>query len=148
MLATVAAAVRVRTCADAYRPTNSAAARAHTRPQRRQAFPTTATDVALKVCAEPGCPNPSSKTRCIDCTRTRDRARGTRQARGYDAQYERQLQDPEYLAATHCSECGGPFTVDNPKTGGHSVAIRHGGKGSKVVPHCRRCNYGWERTDL
>lgn len=102
----------------------------------------------MKVCLEPGCPVLTSKSRCPAHTRSHDKARGTRQQRGYDADYEQQLRSPEYLSATHCGNCGEPFTADNPKTGGHSVAIRAGGKGSKVVPHCRRCNYGWSRTGL
>lgn len=68
--------------------------------------------------------------------------------RGYGADFERAKRDPEFVAATHCAECGERFTQDNPKTGGHSVAIRNGGVGSKIVPHCRRCNYGWARTGL
>jgi hypothetical protein len=86
--------------------------------------------------------------RCPTCERQRDAERGTRQQRGYDADFERAKRDPDYLAATHCVECGEPFTEANPKTGGHSIALREGGKGSKILPHCRRCNYGWRRTGL
>ena len=102
----------------------------------------------MKVCAESGCPTLTETTRCADHTRARDKARGTRQARGYDAEYQAQLRSAEYVNATHCAECGDPFTADNPKTGGHSVALRNGGRGSKILPHCRRCNYGWSRTGL
>ena len=37
------------------------------------------------------CPRiiPAGKPRCPDCTRTHDQARGTRQARGYDAHHDR-----------------------------------------------------------
>lgn len=105
-----------------------------------------------RVCAEPGCPAivkaGARDGRCDRCRRARDRERGTRQRRGYDADFERQKRRPEYVNATHCAECGELFTTDNPKTGGHSVAIRNGGKGSTVLAHCRRCNYGWERTGL
>lgn len=87
-------------------------------------------------------------SRCVDCARVKDRARGTRQERGYDAEFEQAKRRPEYVNATHCAECGQPFTADNPKTGGHSIAVRNGGKGSAVLPHCRRCNYGWVRTGL
>ena len=86
--------------------------------------------------------------RCQPCAREHDKARGSREARGYDAEFERAKLQPEYVNATHCAACGKPFTANNPKTGGHSVAIRNGGQGSKVVPHCRRCNYGWARTGL
>lgn len=91
---------------------------------------------------------------CVVCDGLSDQARcpahrrGTRQERGYDAEYDQALKDPGYLAATHCSNCGEPFTEDNPKTGGHAIAIRHGGVGSPIEPHCRRCNYGWRKTGL
>jgi hypothetical protein len=102
----------------------------------------------MKVCLEPGCPSLTNTSRCERHTRERDKARGTRQQRGYDAEYEAQLKSPTYLEATHCAACGKPFTADNPKTGGHSTAIRKGGKGSKILAHCRSCNYGWTRTGL
>lgn len=104
--------------------------------------------MALRVCSTPGCPTLVSKGKCGDCRREAEQARGSRQARGYDRDYEQQLRSPDYVNATHCAECGRPFTKDNPKTGGHSVALRRGGKGSKILPHCRRCNYGWSRTGL
>lgn len=86
--------------------------------------------------------------RCLDCRRAADKQRGTNRERGYDAQFARDRKAPEYLASTHCVECGQPFTEDNPRTAGHVVAIRDGGQGSGVVPQCRRCNYGWRRTGL
>lgn len=102
--------------------------------------------MALRRCLD--CPELTSRSRCQKCARRLDRARGTRQDRGYDADYQRQLQAPDFVKATHCAECGSPFTAENPKTGGHAVALRHDGQGSKVLPHCRRCNYGWARTGL
>jgi hypothetical protein len=104
--------------------------------------------MTVRVCLESGCPTLTRGTRCRDHERAKDKARGTRQERGYDATFEAQLKAPGYVNATHCAECGGPFTQDNPKTGGHSVAIRNGGRGSRILPHCRRCNYGWSRTGL
>ena len=101
-----------------------------------------------RVCLEPGCPTLVSGTRCSTHARERDRARGTRQQRGYDADYVRQLGTPEFVQATRCAQCGEPFTLDNPKTGGHTVALRHDGRGSAVEPQCRRCNYGWRATGL
>lgn len=102
----------------------------------------------MKVCSVPGCPNLQPEARCLEHRRAYERGRGTRQQRGYDAAFEQAKRLPEYVNATRCAECGEPFTEDNPKTGGHSVAIRDGGKGSKIVPHCRRCNYGWTRTGI
>jgi hypothetical protein len=104
--------------------------------------------VTVRVCIEDGCPVLTRSTRCHEHERAKDKARGTRQERGYDYAFEQAKLQPEYANATHCAECGKPFTEGNPKTGGHSVAIREGGRGSKVVPHCRRCNYGWRRTGL
>lgn len=102
--------------------------------------------MAKKVCAEPGCPVLTDTTRCPDHTRARDKARGTRQARGYDAEYDKQKRAPAFANATHCATCGKPFTPDNPKTAGHVIAIRDGGQGAPIKPECRRCNYGWRRT--
>jgi len=47
----------------------------------------------VKVCAEPGCHILTETSRCEDHTRRRDRARGTRQQRGYDARYDAERQD-------------------------------------------------------
>lgn len=108
--------------------------------------------MSKRVCLEPDCgtliPAGTRDTRCDTHRRTRDKQRGTRQQRGYDNTYEQALRDPTYTNATHCTNCGEPFTPDNPKTGGHTTPLRHGGKGSPIEPHCRSCNYGWRRTGL
>jgi hypothetical protein len=44
---------------------------------------------AKRVCSRPGCPNLVDRGRCPDCARDADRARGTRQQRGYDATHDR-----------------------------------------------------------
>lgn len=46
--------------------------------------------MAKRPCAEHGCPTIVSTTRCPEHTRTRDKARGTRQERGYDAAHDRE----------------------------------------------------------
>jgi hypothetical protein len=59
----------------------------------------------LHVCAEPGCPELTDEPRCPDHTRQVDRARGTRQQRGYDAAYDRERKRwaPKVAACTvHC----------------------------------------------
>jgi hypothetical protein len=104
--------------------------------------------MSLRVCLESGCPALQAESRCAAHARARDKARGTRQQRGYDAQFEAAKRAPEYVNATHCTACGCAFTPDNPKTAGHVIAIRDGGRGSGVTPQCRRCNYGWRTTDL
>ena len=45
----------------------------------------------VKVCLEPGCPTLGrwKRGRCPTHDRARDKARGTRQARGYDADHDR-----------------------------------------------------------
>ena len=45
--------------------------------------------MSRRVCAEPGCPTITDTTRCPTHTRERDRARGSRQARGYGAEHNR-----------------------------------------------------------
>lgn len=43
----------------------------------------------LRVCAEPGCPETQAERRCPAHRRDTERARGTRQQRGYDATHDR-----------------------------------------------------------
>lgn len=85
---------------------------------------------------------------CPACRSLAEKARGSSTQRGYDAEYVAQLQADKYRNATHCTSCGKAFTKYNPKTGGHTTAIRNGGRGSKVEAQCRTCNYGWRRTGL
>lgn len=76
-------------------------------------------------------------------TRCSRHARPKRQDRGYDAEYERALKRPQFLAATHCLTCDEPFTPDNPRTGGHVRALRRGGTTADgIFPQCAHCNYG------
>lgn len=102
----------------------------------------------MKVCSVPDCPAIQRESKCAEHRREAERKRGSSTARGYDADYRAQLKIPAYVNATRCGSCGCAFTDDNPKTGGHTVAIRNGGKGSEIVAQCRRCNYGWLRTGL
>jgi hypothetical protein len=129
------------------------------RPIRPEAIHTKTTSErvmprALKVCScrtcpeHPGsCPILCPSGRCPRCTRTADIARGSRQQRGYNADYDR-ARTQALDHATHCETCGEPFTADNPATGGHRLARRHGGTTAHGIgPQCRRCNYGWRRTN-
>lgn len=100
----------------------------------------------LRPCLD--CDRPTSRpdSRCYNCAAERELARGRRQARGYDAAYVRE-RDRALAGATHCCTCGARFTADNPATGGHIVARRHGGTTADgIKPECRRCNYGWEAS--
>lgn len=45
--------------------------------------------MSKRVCIEPDCPTLTDKTRCERHRSERERARGTRQERGYDADYDR-----------------------------------------------------------
>lgn len=103
--------------------------------------------MTLRVCSVSGCPELQRETKCPTHRREAEQRRGSRQARGYDANFERDKQRPGYANATRCETCGQPFTTENPKTAGHRIAIREGGKGSGIKPECRRCNYGWRRTN-
>jgi hypothetical protein len=44
--------------------------------------------MARRPCVEAGCPAIIDTTRCIEHARQRDKERGTRQARGYDANHD------------------------------------------------------------
>jgi hypothetical protein len=47
--------------------------------------------MAMRPCMD--CKKPTDRTRCRDCGRVKDKARGTRQQRGYDAGYDRERRD-------------------------------------------------------
>lgn len=94
----------------------------------------------MKVCAEPGCPTLTTTTRCPEHTRQRDRARGTRQQRGYDAEYDRRRRaDADALsqgAVLTCWRCG---KVIPP----HDYSLGHCDDNRAVIhgpEHLRGCN--------
>lgn len=73
----------------------------------------------MKVCLEPGCPTLTKASRCPIHARAKDRARGTRQARGYDkhhdrlrAEYQRRMDAGEQFICWRCAEQGKPHHVD------------------------------------
>ena len=101
----------------------------------------------MKVCAEPGCPELTSQPRCKGHTRARDRARGTRQERGYDAAYDaRRLDDLAQLeagAVLACWRCG---DVVMP----HEYSLGHCDDDRSVIhgpEHLLRCNLANTRGD-
>ena len=74
-------------------------------------------------CAEPGCPELVQSGRCVRHRRARDRARGSRQERGYDAAYDRvhrayqrRMDAGETFVCWRCAELGRPHDVD-PRPG-------------------------------
>ena len=77
-----------------------------------------------RPCSEPGCPVLTTTTRCLECARRRDRERGTRQERGYDAEYDqlkrtyaKRVQAGELLLCVRCHQpITGAVTPDHNAT--------------------------------
>ena len=94
-----------------------------------------------KVCAEPGCPTLTDRTRCTTHERAKDRARGTRQERGYDADHDREAK--RWRDAVRrgelvtCWRCGDPITDPNDCHLGHDDHDRRVTRGPE---HGRGCN--------
>lgn len=96
--------------------------------------------MALRVCAEPGCPNLQPETRCLEHRRAREQQRGTRQQRGYDAKhdtlrahYQRRMNNGEQFYCWRCTT-----TPIDPHAWhlGHDDADRSKHRG----PECPPCN--------
>lgn len=73
----------------------------------------------MRVCVEPGCPALTRASRCRDHERAKDKARGTRQQRGYDAKhdalrahYQGRMDAGETFTCWRCTELGKPHNVD------------------------------------
>ena len=101
--------------------------------------------MTLRVCLEPGCPTLTKATRCERHTRERDRARGTRQERGYGsehdrlrAEYQRRMDAGESFTCWRCETRGVVTVIDQSNwTLGHcdgDRSIYHG-------PECPPCDY-------
>ena len=78
----------------------------------------------MRICAVPGCPTAYAdrNTHCPAHRRQADRARGTRQARGYDRDHDRLRADWAPKVATGavtCWRCGDPITRGEPWHLGH-----------------------------
>lgn len=83
--------------------------------------------MTARVCSTPGCPTlvraGRRGGRCAGCERMHDRARGSRQDRGYDAAYDREhrayqqrMDQGERFTCWRCAELGRPHEVD-PRPG-------------------------------
>lgn len=77
--------------------------------------------MTMRPCIEDGCPTLTDRTRCGPCTKSRDLARGTRQARGYDADYDAQrrayqarMDAGQVYVCWRCVELGKPPHDVNP----------------------------------
>lgn len=77
----------------------------------------------MRVCSQPGCPNLIPKAgRCTDHERAHDKARGRRQARGYNSKHDALRKEWEPYVATGTVECtrchlpiakGAPWHLDH-----------------------------------
>jgi hypothetical protein len=108
--------------------------------------------IRWRVCSLPGCPTQfQDRTKSGRCPAHRtefEQQRGSSTARGY-GQEHRTAGNAAIEGATHCTNCGQPFTANNPAQRGHKIAIRNGGTAADgYEPHCRACNLAWQRTGL
>lgn len=93
----------------------------------------------MRVCIEDGCPTLTRTTRCPAHTRAKDKARGTRQQRGYDAahdklraEYQRRMDAGERFT---CWRCPRPIDPSDWHLG-HDDHDRSKYRG----PECPPCN--------
>ena len=96
----------------------------------------------MRVCLEPGCPTLTERSRCRECERAKDKARGTRQERGYGAEhealardYQRRMDNGERFT---CWRCGDPLGTVRGRDWqlGHDDLDRSKYRG----PECPGCN--------
>ena len=103
----------------------------------------------MRVCAEPSCPalvkQGARDGRCDQHRRARDKARGTRQERGYDAAYDRRreadVQAMRNGAVLTCWRCG---EVILP----HDYSLGHCDSDRTIIhgpEHLRQCNLAHTR---
>lgn len=94
----------------------------------------------MKVCAEGGCPVLTTNARCPAHTRERDKARGTRRQRGYDAEYDAQRKaDVRRMAAGEVLTCWRCARVVLP----HEYSLGHCDDDRSVIhgpEHLTQCN--------
>lgn len=97
----------------------------------------------MKVCTEPGCPELTNKTRCPTHTRQRDAARGTRQQRGYDKEYDQRrktdlarLTNGEVLTCWRC----GDYVLPHDYSLGHCDVDRTVIHGPEHLTKCNLAN--------
>lgn len=89
----------------------------------------------MRPCLEPGCPNPTPRTRCPEHERQRDRER--RPTTAYPWAYRQARLRVLERDGHRCHWCGGHAT-----TADHLVPVAHGGSDddSNLVGSCLRCN--------
>lgn len=108
--------------------------------------------MTLKVCLEPGCPTLTSGTRCTEHERARDKARGTRQERGYDAAYDRlrrnyqlRMEAGEVFMCWRCEELEQPHLIDPDNWDlGHDPGDRTVIRGPQCPQTNRATSISWD----
>lgn len=98
--------------------------------------------MTVRVCVEPGCPALTRRTRCADHERAKDKARGTRQERGYDAahdrlraQYQHRMDEGETFTCWRCAERGVVTVLDPTRWQlGHDDSDRDKYRGPECIP--------------
>lgn len=94
--------------------------------------------MTLRVCPVPGCPTLTRGGRCPEHAKAADRARGSRQARGYDKHHDRKRRQWAPLVAAgnvRCARCTNPIDPTQPWDLGHTDD-----RTGWVGPECASCN--------
>lgn len=98
----------------------------------------------MKVCSIPGCPKLQSESKCPTHRREHERARGTRQQRGYDANHDALRKQWAPLVATgnvKCWRCKTYIPTEAAWDLGHVDEDRSRYRGPECVP-CSRATAG------
>lgn len=78
---------------------------------------------AKRICSKPGCPSPSNGGLCTTHAREADRARGTREQRGYGPEHQalrRQWAHKVKAGTVRCAKCNQPIKPGTPWHLGHT----------------------------
>lgn len=98
----------------------------------------------MRVCLEPDCPTLTDKSRCDRHTRERERARGTRQERGYGSDHVAERKRWAPFVATglvKCWRCRELIASNAPWDLGHADNDRSKYRGPEHVA-CNRATSG------
>ncbi len=101
----------------------------------------------VRVCAQTGCPALQAEPRCPAHRREHEQARGSRQERGYDAEYDaRRKADVARMARGEVLTCWRCDLVVMP----HDYSLGHCDDDRSVIhgpEHLRQCNLANTRGD-
>ncbi|WP_328339511.1 hypothetical protein [Micromonospora sp. NBC_00421] len=103
---------------------------------------------ALKVCASPGCPELVRTGRCPTHTRATDRARGTRQQRGYGPAHEQERERWRPAVERGEVDCAAPTCVMPERRIKVGQLWDLGHTDDRTTwrgPEHQLCNRGWRR---